>query len=338
VKVLFWSSGDDGSNWYRATLPAMALGWSGHAARVTRRPSASEVEQADVIVVSRPAAPGVLKGVAQMKAMGKRVFADMDDDYFAIDAESNSLAHKFWNERMLANLREGLGMCDGVICASLELAAHVWKELGTYSDEHVHVIQNGLHAGILAVPRDYSPGVITLGWAGSANTAAWLPQIARAVNLALQTNPNVRFLSVGIPRDILHKRYGFEQFENRVGVVPWAKHGDEYLSVVRNFDIWLAPYSDIPFNRAKFATKALEAGMLGIPLIASHVHPYIEWDGAGNKTSFLVKRDHEWSRYIATLIHGAQLRQQMGENARARASQNIMQSLGLRWAEVLSHA
>ena len=333
MKVLFWTGSNDGSSHYRAELPAAALQWSGHSTRIaSQRITQAEVEQADVVVVSRPAQPAALQLIPKMRAAGKIVVADMDDDYFSIDEKSNPLAYRFWSTKMRENLVEGLNSCDALICASDGLADALMNRLRP--DLPFGIIENGLHAQYLGIPRDYDPEVITLGWAGSQNTAAWIPQMARAVNLALATYPNVRFLSVGIPRIELHRK-GIENVQGRVGVVPWAQHGNQYLQTVAAFDIWLAPYSDIPFNRAKVPTKALEAGFLGIPLVASDIQPYRQWAGTQGAGGYLVKHDHEWSRYIARLVGDAQLRKDLGVHGRGVASRNVMQSLGLQWATFL---
>lgn len=335
MNILFWTSSDDGSSWYRANQPATALQWSGHRTRVTQQVSNIDVGQADVVVVSRPAAPSVLDAIPKIKHAHKKVFADLDDDYFAIDMLSNPVAAKFWNERMLENLRHGLALCDGIIVATERIGLSVRNALLDISVEAppITVIPNGLHAAYLGLPRNYQKDELIIGWAGSGNTATWIPEIATAVNVALATNPNVRFMAVGVPRVVLHERLGIDNVPGRVGVVEWALHGEKYLSTVANFDVWLAPYKDIQFNRAKFATKALEAGMLGIPLIASNVPPYAEWLTSGN--GFIAKRGVDWARQLSYLIQSWEMRREVGIAGRARASQNILQQLGPKWANVL---
>ncbi len=335
MNILFWTSSNDGSSWYRADQPAQALQWSGHRTRVTQRVSNVEAQQADVVVISRPAAPQVLDTIPKLKHAHKRVVADLDDDYFAIDNASNPVAAKFWNERMLDNLRHGLGLCDAITVATERIGTSVRNALLDISVKAppIHVIPNGLHAAYLGLPREYQKDELVIGWSGSGNTATWVPEIATAVNTALAKNPNVKFMAVGVPRHVLHNHLGIENVPGRVGVVEWAPHGEKYLATVANFDVWLAPYADIQFNRAKFATKALEAGMLGIPLIASDVPPYAEWLTTGN--GFIAKRGPDWARQLSYLIQSPELRQQVGVGARARASQNIMQQLGRDWSAIL---
>jgi len=109
----------------------------------------------------------------------------------------------------------------------------------------------------------------------------------------------------------------------------------QYLEAVSRFDIWVAPYRDIEFNRAKFATKALEAGMLGIPLIASAIHPYAEAVVHG-ETGLLVPpgQEHLFGRYLMQLVNEPETRQRMGLAARAKASGSIMQALNKQWEQV----
>ena len=68
----------------------------------------------------------------------------------------------------------------------------------------MHVVENYLHAGILAFTRSYSPERLTIGWAGSENTAAWLPRIKDAVNEAAAGKfgpaPYIKF--IGVPAQV----------------------------------------------------------------------------------------------------------------------------------------
>ena len=110
----------------------------------------------------------------------------------------------------------------------------------------------------------------------------------------------------------------------------WVPHGDPYLVEVAKFDIWVAPYHATPFNEAKFATKALEAGFWGIPLIASDIRPYREWGGDGLD---LVDeyRTHGWSRSLRNLIEDSDWRRHRGEAARSQAARYSMQEVGRQW-------
>jgi glycosyltransferase involved in cell wall biosynthesis len=329
-RIYFMAASDDGSSWYRCKQPANALTWLGHECRVSQSMTHKDVDWADVIVFSRPAQSRIIEIIQGILARSPRprVVVDLDDDYFHID-RSNEAAYAFWTAEMLDGLATGIGLADVVVVASDGLRDAIWTVRG----RGVFVVENGLHAAWLGRPRDYDPAVITIGWSGSSNTAAWLPQVARAVNKALATYSNTRFLAVGVSRAHLN-RFGFDPLPGRVGSIEYVHETERYLEVVSGFDIWLAPYSSTRFTEAKFPTKALEAGIHGIPLVASDVRGYREWICDG-MNGFLIRNDHEWSNRLRMLLNSPGERKRVGENARGRASQNVLQSLGLAWQNAL---
>ena len=328
-RAYFWAGNDDGSSWYRVTNPAMALQWSGHKVESSEHIVLGQAARCDVIVGSRVAKEQALELWRKLRALEPRprLFVDLDDDYFHIEP-SNKVAYNFWNAGLLAGLLDAIDMADIVIAASdglgESLAAHGVPE------KKIHVIPNGMHAMYLATPREYvHDGPVRIGWAGSANTAVDLPMVAKAMTRASETLGTVS-LVLGVPASYARKAgLGGELFAKE-----WVTHGDPYLAAVGEFDIWVAPYHSSAFTEAKFPTKALEAGMLGIPLIASDIRPYREWITHG-ENGFLVREPHEWGKYIKRLVDEPALRRTMGEKARSRASQNIMQAVGRDWERVL---
>jgi glycosyltransferase involved in cell wall biosynthesis len=333
MKILFWQGSDDGSSWYRCVQPAQALQWLGHETVSTQHITAELIDAADILIVSRPAKPKAHEIIKHFITTDRPVIGDLDDDYFVID-ESNTVARAFWTSEMLAGLADGLRLCTEVTVPSQVLSKELFVRVGHPAPI---VIPNGLHAAWLGAPRTYDKPEITLGWAGSQNTAAWLPMIAPVINKMITQYSNVKFLAVGITLTDVQSA-GITLVKNRIGATGWVPFGDEYLKACHNFDIWLAPYGDTPFNQAKFPTKALEAGFLGIPLVASGIEPYQQWLGSNGEYGFTVRQDYQWSRALKPLIEKPTIRRWVGENARAHASSNIMQSLGLHWQSVIREA
>lgn len=344
MEIAFWAAGKDGSSWYRSDMPAEALRWRGHSVWADTILPATVALRADVIVGSRVATPDAVRRWEALERDGKRLVLDLDDDYFKIHP-SNAKAHAFWNR---PEIREGLirscWLADRITVVSEGLAQSMAERFPT---KDIRVVGNALPAQLLQTPRDYAgretedttgPGRrVTIGWAGSQSTATALPMIARPLNMAL----NLRTTAGRLAADV--KLVGIEpQNAHAAGLRPEVKTSGwidanprHYLSLVNQFDIWVAPYEDTPFNQAKFPTKALEAGFLGIPLIASDIAPYRRWIDHG-VTGFLVKSPHEWSRRIKELVESAELRQRMGTAARAAASAHILQDAGENWERVLS--
>lgn len=330
MRCHLWAADTAGSGWYRAFLPGMALTWLNHKVTVDQR-LPDNWETLDTVVGCRIAIPGASKTWHAMKQHGTRLVLDLDDDYFHLDP-ANAVATQIWDTDMRRRLAENMALADIVTCCSEPLAA----VLRNYAAD-VRVIPNGLPAQYLAQPRDYAAAgrPLNVGWAGSSSTLTELPLAARALTrIADSPRPggvHVRIIGVTPQQAIAAGVHG-----PRAGALGWVADQREYLQRASEFDVWVAPYRDIPFNRAKFATKAMEAGFLGIPLIASAIEPYAAAVRHG-ETGFLVPpgREHLFGRYLKQLVDDPSLRQRMGLAARAQASGSILQALNQQWEAVL---
>lgn len=331
MRVHFWAADAMGSGWYRAFLPGMGLNWLGHHVTVDQR-LPDEWETLDTVVGCRVAIPGASTTWRRLKDHGTRLILDLDDDYFHLDP-ANAAACAVWTAELQASLAANLGLADVVTCCSEPLAA-VLRDYAT----DVRVIPNGLPAQYLGTPRDYEAAdrALNVGWAGSSSTVAELPLAARALNrIADYPRPggvSVRIVGIGPEQAMAAGLRG-----RRVGALGWVADQRQYLSAVGEFDVWCAPYRDIAFNAAKYPTKSLEAGFLGIPLVASAVGEYRSAVVHG-ETGFLVPPGQEYlfGRYLKLLADDADLRQRMGMAARARASGLILQSLNQQWEAALA--
>jgi hypothetical protein len=287
----------------------------------------------------------------EMRNNGRtRLVVDLDDDYFHIDP-SNQTAWDYWMKGkdrdgsilrdggLLPLLRESIEMSDAVTVCSQALGESIER---TTKHPNVRVVENSLPAALdgdnkdangRPRTRDYDPELLTIGWAGTENTAAWLPLILDAVNKAARDDYGrrvfVKFIGVHASQAAAMGFKFRRTFGECVHFIPDPR---QYLHELSRIDVLLAPYRSTPFTEAKFPTKALETGALGIPLIASAIRPYSEWITHG-VNGFLVptNRPHEWGRYLGALINDAGLRRKIGLAARVRASRNTLQNYGEKW-------
>ncbi|AVH60019.1 MULTISPECIES: glycosyltransferase family 4 protein [Streptomyces] len=330
ARIHFWTADGSGSGLYRGVLPAMSLDWIGHKPSAgPRLPEDWREPGFDVVVGCRVAKPGPSRTWREMREAGIRLVMDLDDDYFHLDP-SNAAAYQLWSDpRLRQGLVDNIAISDTVTCCSEPLA----EVLRDYHHD-VRVVPNGLPAQYLGAVRDYNPEILSVGWAGTSSTVHELPEAVRALNrIAEYRRPGgvvVRLVGID-PRTAVACGLKGE----RLGALGWVENFGHYLQAVAAFDVWVAPYRDIPFNRAKFATKFLESSMLGIPLIASDIEPYRAVIRHG-ENGFLVRHEHEWGRYLKQLVDDPGLRQQMGMAARAEASGSILQAINVQWEAALS--
>jgi glycosyltransferase involved in cell wall biosynthesis len=328
MRVVFWTASTDGSSFYRATLPGRALTWQGHTVTESTVVNSSLIRAADVVIGSRVARESASRYWAKLHDEGKHLVLDLDDDYFSVE-ERNVAAWKFWGRpEVLDRLRANLALADVVTTASEGIAESVRAQV---PQARVVVVPNGLPAQYLAHPRDYRSDTAIIGWAGTASTVTDFDMITRALNRELRNGRStVRVIGATGQQVAARGLRG-----TAVEWTEWVPSVPSYLGVVNSFDVLLAPYRDTAFNRAKFPTKALEAGFLGVPLIASNIRPYSEWITHG-VDGFLVDEDHQWGRYLNLLVSDQALRERIGQASRSRAAANIMQHLGERWEEAIT--
>jgi glycosyltransferase involved in cell wall biosynthesis len=105
-----------------------------------------------------------------------------------------------------------------------------------------------------------------------------------------------------------------QELPSKVVTLPWVAF-QEYPQVVAwgGFDFAIAPLVAHPFNETKSKIKWLEAGIQGIPLIASRIGPYATIPAG---CAIRVGNDHEeWTEAMISLLVDADLRQMYRENA-----------------------
>lgn len=336
MRAFFWAAGSDGSSFYRQSLPALGLQWRGHQVTASQQLSLPAVRGADAVIGARIASPQAAQAWAALRSAGVPLILDLDDDYFHLD-ESNAAAYAFWGkDGMLSRLKANMDAADLVTVVSAGLA----EAMRAITSTPVHVVGNLLPAQYLGAPRAYQPGPLTVGWAGSSSTVHELPLVARAIQRLPKLERGIQVKLVGVTaEDAIRQGVGGPH----VTATGWARDVPSYLKEVMAFDVWVAPYRDTPFNGAKFATKALEAGFLGVPLLASDIRPYRDWvmDHGSECGVQLVRAEHEWGKYLKVLTDpdvGDFIRQQAGHAGSSTAAQHILQSGASHWEEAIRMA
>ena len=106
-----------------------------------------------------------------------------------------------------------------------------------------------------------------------------------------------------------------ERFETRVRRFPLTDWRG-WFELVGKMDIALAPLEQNNlFSRAKSEIKFVEAGILGVPLVASNSDPFRDSMTQG-EDGLLAADEMQWTRALASLIEQPERRAQIGERAR----------------------
>jgi glycosyltransferase involved in cell wall biosynthesis len=316
-KTLFLSRGSTAVSWYRCALPALALDMEWvcydraeppHTKLVWGRTQTSltfaDIAGYDVVVVQQPRGAAWLKAIRAWQAQGIVVLYEVDDWLRGIrKKDDHDFADKFGRD-VIADSELCMRAADGVIC-STEWLAERYKSV----NPNTYLCRNGLDVKRYALTRPRREHV-TIGWAGATGHAnsmrPWLDEVATV----LRERPQACFVSIGQKfADTLVPEFGPE----RALSVPWAPF-DTYPAAMTLMDVALAPAGQDNFYRGKSDLRWLEAGALGIPLVADPVvYPEIE----PGVTGFHAASPSEVREQLLRLVDDRGLRERVGAAAKA---------------------
>lgn len=256
---------------------------------------------------------------------------ELDDDLWNIDPSNGTAFDWFVNgydrkSREVHNVRHNfetnIGVADRVTVTT-EALANLIRPL----NENVYVVPNRMPEWVLDWERPRNER-LTIGWMGSATHSMDWDQAGPHVARFLKQNPDVGFHLIGGEYEDWLKLGA-----DRVRSTGWI-NGVENVWRAIDFDIALAPLRPHVFNQSKSNLKAMEAAALGIPIVASDCGPYPGFVEHG-KTGFLVKRDHEWGKFLRELVNDADMRAEMGAAAKEKARQWTLEGNINDWAHAL---
>lgn len=285
------------------------------------REVASAVQLASILIVFRQARGDVVEDAIQnAKRLGIPVVFEADDIVYR-----RSLSEQ--NPNLLTvpkSLRDavtegtdgylaGLRLADHVLASTQPLAADMAREVpgrGYVMENGIDAEMRRIAAGIAADPtrRHRNDQDVVVGYgSGSRAHDGDFEVAAPGLAAVMRANPQVVLHLMGPVR--LPDRLA--QFRDRVRRSPELAYG-EYLRQLSMCDVALAPLLDLEFNRYKSHVKYLEAGLVGVPLVASRTvyESYVSHGVTG-----LLAGPNDWQHQIEKLISDEELRHGLADAA-----------------------
>lgn len=261
MKIIFLAADIGGSGYYRIKLPVKYISKIGVEGIYKEAPIyTTELEEADIVILQRQSNKELIKWIENFRKQGKKVFHDLDDDYFSISYNNPSV--RYWSTTNLMNLKSISQVCNGLIVSTDFL-----KERVKSFNDNVKVFGNYLEKVSYAVrPKN---DIIRIGWFGSnSHSTDFSYDILSALqDVKKHFKHKVRFIFGGWkPQNSILK---INQF------CPWVTP-DSYLNFLNSLhiDIGLIVVQDTKFNHSKSIIKCLEYIECGILPVASNVFPY----------------------------------------------------------------
>jgi glycosyltransferase involved in cell wall biosynthesis len=336
-KTLFLSRGSNAVAWYRCALPALALDcdWAcydnvepPHTNLVwgrTERPlTFADIAEYDVVVLQQPRGAAWLKAIRDWQDAGIAVLFEIDDYLRAIrKMDDHAFADKF-GKKAIEDMELCMRAADGVICSTQWLADRY-----TSINPTTYVCRNGLDVKRYALTRPEREHV-AIGWAGATGHRNGMLPWLEPVMEVMRRRQDTTFVSIGGQDfgSMIAPKVGAA----RVLDVPWAPF-DVYPAAMTLMDVALAPAGRNNFFRGKSDLRWLEAGALGIPLVADpEVYPEIEH----GVTGFHASTPGEVRELLLELVADRDLRERVGAAAKAHVYEHRNARVAAQqWVEVL---
>ena len=312
---------------YRVLNKAEQLRKNGFAVKVVNASefSLAQAQYASHIIIYRAPWSAQLQLLCDLaREEHKPVYFDIDDlvfDTLYTDqlsyTQGLSDKEKGNYDAGVKNYGKMLAACDGAITSTNQLK----EELLKYKDS-VLLNRNLASSELIAVSSQFlkedfgTDDRIKIGYfSGSISHNENFELIKPAIKEVLDNYPFVELHIVGhldIPQDM-------KPYTQRIIVhdyVDWKA----LPQLISQVDINLAPLVDSVFNRAKSEIKWIEAALVKVPTIASHIGAFGDMMIDG-QTGLLAK-DSEWKEKLESLILSADLRRELAENAYAFVLEN----------------
>jgi glycosyltransferase involved in cell wall biosynthesis len=259
------------------------------------------------------------------KAKGLVTLYDTDDLIFSLDGNEHLMSSPSSSERaaegvdLSRSYRAVLQACDVVVVSTNYLKREAEK-----FHPDVRLMKNGLadwfESGAEAVVgrRDQQPGKFTtIGYlSGSRYHDRDFELVQDTLLALLEEIPHARVLLAGK----LNFSDRFHQFRERFVYQPFVLYRDIW-KIFESIDINIVPLrTEDPFVQSRSEIKYTEAGIFGIPTVASPSGTYAEAISHG--VNGLLVDDDDWYGVLKSLLLDQPRRQTLGEAARADVKAN----------------
>ena len=295
----------------------------------------------DVVIFYRvPAAPKVIKAIAQVNATGKLSLYEIDDLLFApaypppIESYGGYVTLETYR-----GLARGMGLFNAAarLCRQGIASTEPLRErLAPLVQEQFCLLhRNGLDHLNQFRTRDKSHKNtidIFYGSGTQAHNSDFIEQALPAIERVLKETPQARLVVVGYLR--LPENFRMK-YAKQYTQLPAIKSVQGYWSLLEQADINIAVLHDDEINACKSELKWFEAACFGIPSVVSNTANYRDVINDG-QDAFLATSEQEWYTAIKRLAANRELREQVGQSAMQRAKKDYsLEVLGRQLVEQL---
>lgn len=271
--------------------------------------------------------PRIEKLIKKIKAQNKEIIFETDDLIFDSKYFDNLDYAKNVNALEKKQFEKGIGeeiLKDPYVRVCTTTTQYLAEKLREYGKK-VFVVLNKLSRSDIEIAEkiieskakktEESAKSVKLGYfSGTISHNKDFASITDALMEIMEKYSNIELFLVG-PLDIESK---LNKFTGRIKQLPYVPR-NEHFENISKIDINLAPLEvGDPFCEAKSELKFFEAGIVGVPTVASATQTFKEAISDGFD-GFVANDTIEWKNKLERLILSPELRSTMGLRARQKA-------------------
>jgi glycosyltransferase involved in cell wall biosynthesis len=303
MRIIAYTNNNSGPGYHRIIMPLMLM--KDVDVFVTNNLLEEHFEKGcDIFMYNRILPDHALPKIKELQAKYEfKICIDLDD-YWELDEH-----HVLYSEYQAINFAkkqiEQIKEADVVLTTHSRLA----KEVANYN-KNVHVCPNAIpKQGQFDIERQ--PHHLTrLFWQGSDTHRADINLLRGPINALAPIAGKIKMVMGGYAED--HEDwYKMVQdytadLKHQYKLIPYEPV-TSYYKAYEHADICLIPLINSRFNRHKSNLKVLEAANLGLPVIVSEVHPYLDMPVLYCRSS------SDWIKHIKRLVDSRKRQKEAGQ-------------------------
>lgn len=283
--------------------------------------SVSIPEDANVIVLQRPAHPLQPQMIQMMRINGIAVVVDMDDDMSSLHPDN--IAYQTYRPRSTSpfNWNAAMESCKAAtyVTTSTRQLQRVYAKHG-----RGEVLDNYVPEACLQMP---SPETGFFGWAGTTKSH---PNDLQVTGGAIQRliDDGFRFKVVG-GKSSAREAARLRDEVDATGSIPlerWVQ------TIGENLDVGLAPLAATSFNTSKSRLKAIEYMSVGVPWVGSPREEYRRLNRESG-CGLLADSSKYWYQEVKRLMTDDVLRKEQADMGRQYMADQTYQAQAWRWMQ-----
>jgi glycosyltransferase involved in cell wall biosynthesis len=303
MRIIAFVNGNSGPSYHRVIVPLMLM--QGVDVYITNNLRVEDFEKGcSLFMYNRILPDHALPIIKELQHRYEfKICVDLDD-YWELD-EHHVLYSHYQEIEFAKKQVQQITDADVVLVTHDRLA----EEVAVYN-KNVHVCPNAIpKQGQFDIERE--PHYLTrLFWQGSDTHKEDIALLRTPLDKLGYMAPKIKMIMAGYAED--HEDWHnmvmdyTANLKHQYKLIPYAKI-TEYYQAYAQADICLVPLLNSKFNRHKSNLKILEAANLGLPVIVSQVHPYLDLPVLYCRSS------SDWVKHITKLVKSRKRQKEAGQ-------------------------